>query len=437
MIVACHCIITKWGESYEMQIPNDYLFLIRNCRERVFEMIDKLGEPIPVIQEETPMVKENKVCVYAICKNEVQFVDKWIESMKEADLIVVLDTGSTDGTVERLLEHSKREDVNLIVDVKEFKPWRFDTPRNAAMEMIPEPYNILISTDLDELLEPGWADILRERWIEGVHERGNYKYSWSHLSNGESGRVFVYDKIHSRNWVWKYPVHELLWNTKTKTNHYSTDNTLYLFDEIHLHHYPDHSKSRSSYLPLLELRAEENEDDYYGLIYLAHEYYYQGQYENSIKTLNRVLEKHRGEYTTLEEASCYLFMGDSYFALKDNKKAKDSYLKAIDIDPSYREPYLDLVKVFLDDKKYELAKHFISECLERTYRHYTWLERDTSWTHEPYDLMSLALYYSGDKKGSLSYAIKAYSYDPTDNRLRDNVNVILETISDREWADIK
>ena len=44
----------------------------------------------------------NKICVYAICKNESQFVDRWYESMKEADEIVVVDTGSTDDTVEKL-----------------------------------------------------------------------------------------------------------------------------------------------------------------------------------------------------------------------------------------------------------------------------------------------------------------------------------------------
>ena len=43
-----------------------------------------------------------KVCVYAICKNEEKFVDRWYESIKEADKIVVLDTGSTDNTVQKL-----------------------------------------------------------------------------------------------------------------------------------------------------------------------------------------------------------------------------------------------------------------------------------------------------------------------------------------------
>ena len=37
-----------------------------------------------------------KIVVYAICKNESKFIKRWYESMKEADSIYVLDTGSTD-----------------------------------------------------------------------------------------------------------------------------------------------------------------------------------------------------------------------------------------------------------------------------------------------------------------------------------------------------
>ena len=43
-----------------------------------------------------------KVYVYAICKNEEKFVDRWVDSMAEADGIYVLDTGSTDDTAEKL-----------------------------------------------------------------------------------------------------------------------------------------------------------------------------------------------------------------------------------------------------------------------------------------------------------------------------------------------
>ena len=45
-----------------------------------------------------------KICVYAIAKNEIKFVERWYESVKEADYVCVLDTGSTDGTFERFKE---------------------------------------------------------------------------------------------------------------------------------------------------------------------------------------------------------------------------------------------------------------------------------------------------------------------------------------------
>ena len=39
-----------------------------------------------------------RVYVYAICKNERAFAARWMQSMREADGVYVLDTGSTDGT---------------------------------------------------------------------------------------------------------------------------------------------------------------------------------------------------------------------------------------------------------------------------------------------------------------------------------------------------
>ena len=48
-----------------------------------------------------------KICVYAICKNESKFLDRWIDSVaNEADYIAILDTGSTDDTFDRLCNYS-------------------------------------------------------------------------------------------------------------------------------------------------------------------------------------------------------------------------------------------------------------------------------------------------------------------------------------------
>lgn len=376
------------------------------------------------------------ISVYVICKNESKFVETWIESVKEADYIVVLDTGSTDNTLELIKDYCKKINYNnLITDVKIFNPWRFDTPRNEALKMCPENTDIYVSIDLDEVFEPGWANILRSRWTNTTR-RASYLYSWSHLLDGSDGRVFRYNKIHGKGWHWKYPVHEMLVDDISEDNQYPHDQSINLINEIHLHHYPDRSKPRTNYLPLLELRKKEgkmnnNKKDYYGLIYLAHEYYYRAKYHEAIQELQEVLTDFKAN--PLDTASCYLFMGDSFKAIEDYSNAKLSYHKAILVDPTYREPYLNLAQVCLDCKEYSQAIFYVKEGLKKSFRHYTWLERDNSWSYQPYDILSLASFYYGKKRDSLAYAVKAASLDKGNTRLENNVKEILSCMKDTDF----
>ena len=46
----------------------------------------------------------NKIAIYTIAKNEEKYVEQFMSTAKEADYIIVLDTGSTDNTVNKLRE---------------------------------------------------------------------------------------------------------------------------------------------------------------------------------------------------------------------------------------------------------------------------------------------------------------------------------------------
>lgn len=367
-------------------------------------------------------MKKNKICIYAICRNEEQFVDKWLDSMSEADYVVVLDTGSTDGTYEKL----KNDPRVTRVEQKVITPWRFDVARNEGMKLIPEDANILLSTDLDEWLEPGWAQIIRDNWIDGFHVRGTYKYAWSHDDQGNPGRIFYYDKLHDRNWYWKAPVHELLYSD-VYTEEYRYAHSLDLFDKgVYLHHYPDTSKSRSSYLPLLELRAQEDPDDYYGKYYLAHEYHYRNMYEKSNAVLTEILteEKYYSRLDVLEIAACYLFMGDNYREMGQPDEAIYNYVKAISTEPTYREPYLYIAEIYNEKRNYNMAVGYVKDALEKSVRHYNWLERDDSWKEKPDDILAVSYYYLGSLDLSYEHACKALSLNPNHTRLIYNKELI-------------
>ena len=116
-----------------------------------------------------------KICVYAICKNESKWIDRWLNNMSEADYIVVLDTGSTDNSYEIL----KNDPRVTRVEQKIITPWRFDVARNESMKLVPEDTDIYVCTDFDEIFEPGWATVLQNNWTP-EDTRCYYTYAWSH-----------------------------------------------------------------------------------------------------------------------------------------------------------------------------------------------------------------------------------------------------------------
>ena len=142
--------------------------------------------------------------------------------------------------------------MKIFYDQKVISPWRFDVARNESMKLIPNDTDIYVCTDLDEVFEPEWADKLRNIWDSSKYDRADYLYTWSHRKNSENGRTFVYNKIHGHGWCWKFPVHECLCHDDTLSIDYDNTRSVWI-DGLHLHHYPDQNKSRSSYLPLLDL----------------------------------------------------------------------------------------------------------------------------------------------------------------------------------------
>lgn len=182
-----------------------------------------------------------KICVYAISKNESKFVDRWVDSMSEADDIYVLDTGSTDDTVEKL----KKRDVKVSEEI--ITPWRFDVARNKSLNLLPDDVDICVCTDLDEVFNKGWRKELEKNWTQET-TRLSYIYNWSLDSDNKPIVTFYLNKIHTRNdYKWTHPVHEVLTYIGKNIERETT------VDEVTLNHYPDKNKSRSSYLPLLEL----------------------------------------------------------------------------------------------------------------------------------------------------------------------------------------
>ncbi|MCM1370299.1 MAG: tetratricopeptide repeat protein [Clostridium sp.] len=356
-------------------------------------------------------MKKFKICVYAISKNESKFVQRWVNSMKEADNIYVLDTGSIDETVNMLKNN------NVIVKEEKIIPWRFDIARNKSLDMVPLDTDICICTDLDEVFEPGWRKKLEKIWNDKI-DKLRYNYNWSLDENNKPIVNFYIEKIHTRNnYKWTHPVHEVL--TYTGNNIEKIETT----DEITVNHYPDASKSRSSYLELLEMSVEEDPDDDRNMHYLGREYMYNHRWNDSIDTLIKHLNLKNATWKD-ERCASMRFIGRCYKNLKRYDEAKLWYEKAIKESPYLRDPYIEFALLYYQLNDFENTYNMCKKALQIKYHAKSYINEVFSWNETVYDLLSISSYQLGFYDEALIYINNAIKMNPNDQRLKDNKKII-------------
>ena len=352
-----------------------------------------------------------KVCVYAISKNEEAFVDRWVNSMQEADEIYVLDTGSTDKTRTLL----KKRGVH--VRKKVFNPWRFDVARNASLKLVPVDTDICVCTDLDEVFKPGWRQKLERIWTNKT-TRLSYNYNWSLDEDNKPLVNFYIEKIHSRHgYKWTHPVHEVLTYIGNDCEIKTTT------DEITLNHYPDSTKSRSNYLPLLELSVKEEPNDDRNMHYLGREYMYYGDWNKAIDTLIKHLKLPTSTWKD-ERCASMRFISRCYQRLDRFDEAIMWLDKAILEAPYLRDPYME--RAFLEYylQNWESLEYYCLKALEIESHPKTYINETFSFDESVYDLLSMSYYHQGKIEEAVSTLKQAIEINPKNERLLINLELM-------------
>lgn len=353
-------------------------------------------------------MKKYKICVYTIAKNEEKFVERWVNSMKEADKIYVLDTGSTDNTVKKL------NDLGVIVQTKQIQPWRFDVARNESLKMVDEDTDICVCTDLDEVFVPGWRAKLESIWEENLTCL-QYNYNWL-LENDVSKVNFYIGKIHKRmNYEWTHPVHEVL--------KYHGQEVIKVTDEITLNHYPDTNKSRGQYLPLLELSVQEDPLDDRNMHYLGREYMYYGKWNECIDTLIQHLSLKSATWKD-ERCASMRFIARAYCQLKRYEEARMWLDKAILETPYLRDPYVERAILESQLENWEAVEKYCQEALKIKTHTKSYINEAFSWDYTIFDLLSLSKFYQKDLENSFHYSTLALEMEPENERLIKNHAII-------------
>lgn len=350
-----------------------------------------------------------KICIYAICKNEEKNIKEWFNSVKDADSIYVLDTGSTDNSVKILKE------LGVNVKVKNIKPWRFDVARNESLNLIPKNYQICVCTDLDEVFESGWKEKLINSWDDDI-TRVRYTYNWSFNKYGEVGTMYLHNKIHSRNnYKWVHPVHEVLVPINEEKEIVCKD--------IVLNHYPDRSKSRSNYLSLLELSVKEDPEDDRNMHYLGREYMYYGRWDDAITILKKHLKLKNATWKD-ERCASMRFIARCYKEENDIINAKEWYEKAVEEAPYLRESYVEIGYLYYEEKDYLKAYYYLKKGLEIDKKSDSYINEEFAWNGFIYDLLSICAFNLKLYKEALDNAKKVLEKDKDNIRLKVNLGLM-------------
>lgn len=344
-----------------------------------------------------------KVAVYTIALNEEKHVKRWYESAKDADYLLIADTGSTDKTVEIA------KSLGIVCHTIKVSPWRFDDARNAALALLPDDIDYCVSLDMDEVLVGDWKkdlpEALRFNITRPIH---NFVYDWN--ADGTPAILFDGVKVHARKgYRWRFPIHEAICAYKIPETRAKVDLTI--------HHFPDNSKSRNQYLDILEMAVEETPTDSRMLYYLGREYHYRKRYYDALQTLKKYLE-------------FSIFPAERSYALRimskcDPDNAEQHLLKSIE-EYASRESVLALANHYYQQAKWSECFEQATKALEITERKTDFISEGWAWGHMADDLIAISSWQLGNWDLAVKHGEKALSMSPDDERLKNNLKFYRE-----------
>ena len=328
-------------------------------------------------------------------------------SARLADVVCVADTGSIDGSVEAL------KALGALVTPISINPWRFDDARNAALALVPGDTDICVSLDLDTVMPSDWRAQVEAAWSPGT----NMLYFDHRLGQHSTGQpsLFTDNRIHGRRGLrWKSPCHEYLVFDRTEERSVRTSSIL-------MDHRPDPTKSRSQYMPLLQLAADEAPHEARASHVLARELWRAERWPEAVAEFERYLGL---VASTPEERSMSLrLFGLTRLALGQGDLALGLFQQAARESPGLRGGWIDLACALYQRKDWR-------DCLDACLEAMALPTGDAEYgalSHSgamPEDMASVCAWRLGLPGDAVDYARRALDLAPENARLKANLEAM-------------
>lgn len=257
-----------------------------------------------------------KISAVIICKNEEALIARCLESVKQADEIIVCDTGSTDKTI----EIAKTFTDKVFTDFT----WcdDFAAARNHAKSKATGDW--ILSLDADEYLHD-FSEVRKA--VETAKDSIRV-----HLTAEGGGRLnFDFARLfrNSPDIYWVQPIH----------NHLNIPGAGEPIGDVTITFgwSPAHEKDPDRALRILEKIVSQEKEPVRNLYYLGREYWYKKRYQECTATLGRYVQV---GYWQAERAEAFLIMSQAYSKLGLDDDARSACAQAIIINPNFKEAVL-------------------------------------------------------------------------------------------------
>lgn len=365
--------------------------------------------------------------VVLIARNETKTLPRLVESLRQfqerSGEIVLVDTGSTDGTAdlarslgckvtevgERFLMTVSEEmadqinarfvcDGELPVVKAGDRLFDYSAARNLAASL--SSSDLCAMPDCDEIYSRFDLDAINRVIAEGA-EQLEYNFVFSHDEFGNEAIKFLHCKFYDRRKLkWVGVVHEILSGVAKRV----------LLPETicKLEHWQNPSDHRTRYLTGLAVDCFLNPDNDRNSHYLAREMLWTGRPKSALKEFERHMAMNRWP---AEKAQSRIFTGDALINLGRVDEGLAAYHEATLVDCSRREAWIRLAEYFWKKGDHQRTACYASASLAITTSGF-YADNNAHYSHLPHEMLYWALWYLGDKEGSRHHFAKAMQYQP-------------------------
>lgn len=289
-----------------------------------------------------------------IVKNEEKLLARCLDSISECDEIVILDTGSTDQTVEIAKRYTSK-----VFLTPETTPFHFAEARNMALSFATEDWALTI--DADEIAHPDCLKKVRKIVKRYPDATGiNIKF----MVSGEDGKdraPIQRMKIFRRGcWEWKYRIHEILspLNMKKMWPIKVID-----LDTAVMEHLPSTDKSvrLQQNLDLLQISVKESPEYIRNARQLGMELFSREQYRDAIQWFQLYLSSGTGG--PLDRSETLIHLARCYGNIGVPDEAQRHFDLAIAEAPMRRESFYFKAMGLIKQARPDLAISVLEQCM--------------------------------------------------------------------------